>query len=185
MVCFQTNKSQFGKIWRILQGNILAYFMTIWCIVRPHWKYFMAIWYILWSFGIFCGHLVYFEVIWYILGSFGIFFPVLVSCTKKNLATLIGSSYVFVYFIVAVTVLTRWPWQSICMLKTRFIYICRIPTYIYTSGQCRYYKPYQQCRSQLCRIRNMFERSSGTEQSTQNFCQTLFFDKNLCMYICT
>jgi hypothetical protein len=33
-----------------------------------YWKYFMAIWYILWSFGI--------------------FFPVLVFCTKKNLATL-------------------------------------------------------------------------------------------------
>jgi hypothetical protein len=31
----------------------------------------MAIWYILWSFGIFYGHLVYFVVIWYI-------FPVLV-----------------------------------------------------------------------------------------------------------
>jgi hypothetical protein len=29
----------------------------------------------------FCGHLVYFVVIWYIS-------PILVSCTKKNLATL-------------------------------------------------------------------------------------------------
>jgi hypothetical protein len=35
----------------------------------------MVIWYILWSFGIFYGHLVYFMVIWYILWSFGIFFP--------------------------------------------------------------------------------------------------------------
>jgi hypothetical protein len=33
------------------------------------------------SFGIFCDHLVYFVVIWYI-------FPVLVCCTKVNLATL-------------------------------------------------------------------------------------------------
>jgi hypothetical protein len=33
----------------------------------------VVIWYILWSFGIFCGHLVYFVVIWYILWSFGIF----------------------------------------------------------------------------------------------------------------
>jgi hypothetical protein len=32
----------------------------------------MAIWYILWSFGIICGHLVYFVVIWYNLGLFGI-----------------------------------------------------------------------------------------------------------------
>jgi hypothetical protein len=29
--------------------------------------YFTAILCILWSFGIFCGHLVYFVVIWYIL----------------------------------------------------------------------------------------------------------------------
>jgi hypothetical protein len=45
----------------------------------------VAIWYILWPilcpFGIFCGHLVYFVSIWYI-------FPVLVGCTKKNLAAL-------------------------------------------------------------------------------------------------
>jgi hypothetical protein len=30
----------------------------------------------------------YFMTIWYILCSFGTFFPVLVPCTKKNLATL-------------------------------------------------------------------------------------------------
>jgi hypothetical protein len=47
-------------------------------------------WYILWPFGLFYGHLsilygllVYFMVIWYI-------FPVLVSFSKKNLATLFG-----------------------------------------------------------------------------------------------
>jgi hypothetical protein len=39
-----------------------------------HLEYFMAIWY-------FYDHLVQFVLIWYI-------FPVLVSCTKKNLATL-------------------------------------------------------------------------------------------------
>jgi hypothetical protein len=33
--------------------------------------------------------LVYFVAIWYILLVFGIFFPVLVCCTKKNLATLL------------------------------------------------------------------------------------------------
>jgi hypothetical protein len=37
---------------------------------------FTAIWYILWSSGIFCSHMVN-------------IFPVLVRCTKKNLATLI------------------------------------------------------------------------------------------------
>jgi hypothetical protein len=45
------------------------------CILNGHLLYFTAIWYILWPF-------------WYILWSFGIFFPVLVLCTRKNLATL-------------------------------------------------------------------------------------------------
>jgi hypothetical protein len=44
--------------------------------------------YILWPFCLFQGHLVYFVVIWYILWSFGIFFPFWICCTKKNLATL-------------------------------------------------------------------------------------------------
>jgi hypothetical protein len=50
--------------------------------------------------GLFYGHLfyigtlytyiylVYFVAIWYILWSFGTLSPILVSCTKKNLATL-------------------------------------------------------------------------------------------------
>jgi hypothetical protein len=46
--------------------------MTIWSILRP--------------LKIFYGHLVYFVVIWYI-------FPVLVSCTKKNLATLLPTFF--------------------------------------------------------------------------------------------
>jgi hypothetical protein len=45
--------------------------------------YVMSIWYILRPFGIFYGYLVYFLVIWYI-------FDVLVCCSKKNLATLVG-----------------------------------------------------------------------------------------------
>jgi hypothetical protein len=43
---------------------------------------------ILLPFGIFCGRLVYFVAIWYILWSFGAFSPVLVCCIKENLATL-------------------------------------------------------------------------------------------------
>jgi hypothetical protein len=50
--------------------------------------------------GIFCGHVVNFTAIWYISWPFGIFpphfgifFPVLVFCTKKNLATLTGVSF--------------------------------------------------------------------------------------------
>jgi hypothetical protein len=44
--------------------------------------------------GILYGHSVYFTAIWYVLRPFGIFyvfwyiFPVLVCCSKKNLATL-------------------------------------------------------------------------------------------------
>jgi hypothetical protein len=41
----------------------------------------LAVWSILRPFGTFCGHMVYFMVIWYIV-------PVLVCCTKKNLAAL-------------------------------------------------------------------------------------------------
>jgi hypothetical protein len=36
---------------------------------------FTVIWYVLWSFGIFCGHSVCFVVIWFILPSFGTFSP--------------------------------------------------------------------------------------------------------------
>jgi hypothetical protein len=53
-----------------------------------HLEHLTGIWYILWSLGTFCGHLVcIYMVIWYILWSFGIYFPVLVFCTKKILAT--------------------------------------------------------------------------------------------------
>jgi hypothetical protein len=88
MAYFQTKKTNLGKFWMVWKWKMLVYFMDIWCI--------------LWKFGIFYGHLVYFMDIWDILWSFGIFyehwvhvfygnlvyFPVLVRCTKKNLATL-------------------------------------------------------------------------------------------------
>jgi hypothetical protein len=67
MVCFKTKNPNLGKFWRFLQWKILAKLWTIWSILRP--------------LEIFYSHLVYFVVIGYI-------FPVLVSCTKKNLATL-------------------------------------------------------------------------------------------------
>jgi hypothetical protein len=44
----------------------------------------MSTWFILWSLEIFYGHWKYFMAIWYILRSFGIFFPVLVCCTQKK-----------------------------------------------------------------------------------------------------
>jgi hypothetical protein len=66
MVYFQTKNPILGKFWRELQWNMLVHFMDSWPISRP--------------FEIFYWHLVYLVVIWYIV-------PVLVCCTKKNLAT--------------------------------------------------------------------------------------------------
>jgi hypothetical protein len=58
MVCFQI--SNLGKLWRVYQGKILVYFMTILSI--------------LWPLEIFYGHLVYFVVVWYISPRFGILY---------------------------------------------------------------------------------------------------------------
>jgi hypothetical protein len=44
--------------------------------------HYTAIWYIVWPFGIICGHSVYFVVIWYILRSFGVFCGDLVHLTR-------------------------------------------------------------------------------------------------------
>jgi hypothetical protein len=67
MVCFQTKNLNLDKFWWTLEWIMLKYFMAIWNILR--------------TLGIFYDHLVHFMLIWYI-------FPVLVSCTKKNLAAL-------------------------------------------------------------------------------------------------
>jgi hypothetical protein len=48
-----------------------------------------------WPFEIIYEHLGHFVNILLILCSFGTFFPVSVSCTKKNLATLLQGSYFF------------------------------------------------------------------------------------------
>jgi hypothetical protein len=55
--------------------------------------------YIIWPFVLFYNHLVYFTAIWYILLPFGKYcgylvyiFPVLVCCTKKNMATMCAIS---------------------------------------------------------------------------------------------
>jgi hypothetical protein len=56
---------------------MLVYSMTIWYIMwsfgifRGHLVYFVIIWYILWSFGIFCGHLVYIFPFWYVAANPG------------------------------------------------------------------------------------------------------------------
>jgi hypothetical protein len=61
----------------------LGYFVTVWHIVCSFGT-FLRLWYIFYGFGTFVMVLVHF---------YGLctFFTVLVSCTKKNLATLVGS----------------------------------------------------------------------------------------------
>jgi hypothetical protein len=56
MVCFETKTYNLGKFSMALD--------------RKKWKYFMAIWNILRTFGIFYDHLVYYVFIWYILFRF-------------------------------------------------------------------------------------------------------------------
>jgi hypothetical protein len=67
MVSFQTKNPTLGKLWRAFDWKMLIYFMAVWNILQ--------------TFGILSDRLVHLVLIWYI-------FPVLVSCIKKNLATL-------------------------------------------------------------------------------------------------
>jgi hypothetical protein len=94
MVYLKTKNPNLGKIWRVLQWTVLAYFMTIWSI--------------LWPFGY-----VYFVAIHYILWSFGIFFPVLVCCTKKNLATLHMFPALSLRVVInRIDMITIWPYRQ-------------------------------------------------------------------------
>jgi hypothetical protein len=68
MVYFQTEIPNLGKFLRALHWKMLIYLIDIWNILQ--------------AFGIYYDHLVHNVFIWYI-------FPVWVSRTKKNLATLI------------------------------------------------------------------------------------------------
>jgi hypothetical protein len=67
MVSFQTKNPNLGKFWRALDWKMLIFYVYL--------EYFTDIWEI-------------FINIWYILLSFGTFIPVLVSSTKRNLATM-------------------------------------------------------------------------------------------------
>jgi hypothetical protein len=70
MFSFQTKNPNLGKFCKALGGKMLMYFMATWNILR--------------TFGIFYDRWVHFVLVWYI-------FQVLVSCTKKNLSTLVWS----------------------------------------------------------------------------------------------
>jgi hypothetical protein len=58
---FQTKNPNLGKFWRDLGWKILIYFMAIWNILR--------------TFGIYYDHLVHFVFIWHIFSRFGIMYP--------------------------------------------------------------------------------------------------------------
>jgi hypothetical protein len=103
MVCFQTKFPNLGKFWRALQLKMLVYFMEIWSISRSSGTY------ILWTFGI--------------------FFPILVFCTKKNLATLFGDPCAF---------------TPLCnYVRTKAAKICNLPATLSSpwTGDCRFVSP--------------------------------------------
>jgi hypothetical protein len=77
LICRLKKMSTKKLLWGWLQGCQTEYFET----KNPNLGKF-------WRVGIFYGKLVYFTAIWYILWLFSIFSPVVVCCTKKNLATL-------------------------------------------------------------------------------------------------
>jgi hypothetical protein len=92
MVYFQTKNLTLGRFLRVLQCNRLVCFVAIWSILR--------------TIGISYGHLVYLLVDWYI-------FPVLVSITEKNLATLVEwPMYIVVGVLSPCEVCSLWVMRS-------------------------------------------------------------------------
>jgi hypothetical protein len=60
MVYFQSKNPDLDKFWRVLQWQMLVYYMSIWSILR--------------LFGIFRDRLVDVRVIWYIFSHFDMFY---------------------------------------------------------------------------------------------------------------
>jgi hypothetical protein len=63
------SKTNSDIIWRALEWKMSIYFMEYFMVLG----FLVSIWYILWPFGVFCGHSVYFVAIRCILWPFGIF----------------------------------------------------------------------------------------------------------------
>jgi hypothetical protein len=106
MAYFQTKNPDLGTFLRVLQLEMLVYYLAVWSILR--------------LFGMFLGHLVYFMIFWYI-------FPVLVCFTKKNLATLLGS---------AILVFASGTVDSAFESSSGLIVWIKICTYLPTSQHC-------------------------------------------------
>jgi hypothetical protein len=85
---------------------MLVYFMAIWYILMTfgifdgHLVYITVIWYILWPFGLYWWHLVYLMAIWSILLPFGIFCGHLVYI-NDIWCTYLWSFYIFYGYLVA------------------------------------------------------------------------------------
>jgi hypothetical protein len=71
----------------------------------------MALWYILWHFGIFYGTLVYFMALWYILWHFGIFF--------RHLVYFMALWYT--YFVVSWYIVPQKNWQPYCVIAIEIL----------------------------------------------------------------
>jgi hypothetical protein len=74
---FQTKNNDFGEfLVGLAMKDVGLHHMSLRStyFTAIYYMYFIAIWYILWLFGIFYDYLVYFMVIWYIKWLFGIFF---------------------------------------------------------------------------------------------------------------
>jgi hypothetical protein len=123
--------------------------------------------------GIFYGHLVHFMAFWYILWTFGIvrgnlifIFPVLVFCTKKNLATLLPE---------AVFATTK-PVRLIFILKsvTKCDLLCR----------CEMYEDFRWVfTSAITPLGPILQNSISAENSAANFHPQIldkFSPKNNC-----
>jgi hypothetical protein len=57
---FSNQKSRLSKFWSVLQLKQLVHFMALWSILQPFP-------YLLWLFGIFCGHFGTFFQCWYVV----------------------------------------------------------------------------------------------------------------------
>jgi hypothetical protein len=94
------------------------------------WKiliYVKAIWYILWSFGIFYVYLVYFMSIWYILWLFGIYPPFWYITPRKILQP---CQYVVKEWIL--NTLEHRLWHSMDFLPSKYVSNDQItPSYMY------------------------------------------------------
>jgi hypothetical protein len=99
---FSNQKYKFGQISECLEmkavgkvGGHLVYLLPF-GLFTAIWSIYCHLVYLL-PFGIFCVHMIYFVVILVYFLSFWYICPVLVCCTKKNLATLARNRLLYTF----------------------------------------------------------------------------------------